>query len=202
MNFPSLDDALFASMDSSVRPLAEAESLPPVCYTPGRNSMSSRRRRCSTTNGSASAAKRGWPRRGDYFTTSIVGEPIVVARTRAGELKAMSSVCQHRGMLVAEGCGNARGFLCPYHHWTYGLDGELVNAPAMERTHGFDKRSIRLPQFKVEVWLGFIFINFDERAAPLAPRLTAWSRPSRPMTWPPPPARARTSPASSPGTGR
>jgi phenylpropionate dioxygenase-like ring-hydroxylating dioxygenase large terminal subunit len=83
----------------------------------------------------------------------------------------MSSVCQHRSMLVAEGKGNARGFVCPYHHWVYGLDGRLVNAPAMERTCGFDKTAVRLPEFKVETWLGFLFINFDPDAAPLAPRL-------------------------------
>ena len=108
---------------------------------------------------------------GDYFTTQIIGEPIVVARARDGVVRAMSSVCQHRAMLVAEGKGNARGFVCPYHHWVYGLDGRLVNAPAMERTCGFDKKAVRLPEFKVETWLGFLFINFDPDAAPLAPRL-------------------------------
>jgi phenylpropionate dioxygenase-like ring-hydroxylating dioxygenase large terminal subunit len=75
-------------------------------------------------------------------------------------------------MLVAEGCGNTHGFTCPYHHWSYGLDGRLVGAPAMDRTVGFEKSSIRLPQFQIEVWLGFVFINFDLAAAPLAPRLT------------------------------
>ncbi len=95
----------------------------------------------------------------------------MVARARDGVVRAMSSVCQHRAMLVAEGKGNTRGFVCPYHHWVYGLDGRLVNAPAMERTCGFDKTSVRLPQFKVETWLGFLFINFDADAPPLAPRL-------------------------------
>ena len=51
----------------------------------------------------------------------------------------MSAVCQHRAMLVAEGAGNTRGFVCPYHHWVYSLDGALVNAPAMERTCDFDR---------------------------------------------------------------
>jgi phenylpropionate dioxygenase-like ring-hydroxylating dioxygenase large terminal subunit len=110
---------------------------------------------------------------GDYFTTTIIDEPIIVARTRQGELKAMSSVCQHRAMLVAEGAGNARGFVCPYHHWTYGLDGALIAAPAMEKTEGFDRSCFGLPTFQTEVWLGFIFINFDPDAPPLAPRLTA-----------------------------
>jgi phenylpropionate dioxygenase-like ring-hydroxylating dioxygenase large terminal subunit len=83
----------------------------------------------------------------------------------------MSAVCQHRAMLVAEGAGNTRGFVCPYHHWVYSLNGDLVNAPAMDRTCDFDKKSVRLPTFQVAVWQGFIFINFDAEAAPLAPRL-------------------------------
>jgi phenylpropionate dioxygenase-like ring-hydroxylating dioxygenase large terminal subunit len=99
----------------------------------------------------------------------------VVTRDRAGEIHAMSSVCQHRAMLVAEGAGNTRGFVCPYHHWVYSLSGELVNAPAMDRTCGFDKSSVRLAPFKVEIWQGFIFINFDADAPPLAPRLAAVS---------------------------
>jgi phenylpropionate dioxygenase-like ring-hydroxylating dioxygenase large terminal subunit len=86
-------------------------------------------------------------------------------------IRAMSTVCQHRAMLVAEGHGNTRSFLCPYHHWAYSLDGQLIGAPAMERACGFDKSKIKLPQFLVENWLGFLFINFDLDAAPLAPRL-------------------------------
>jgi phenylpropionate dioxygenase-like ring-hydroxylating dioxygenase large terminal subunit len=98
---------------------------------------------------------------------------VVVVRTREGELRAMSSVCQHRAMLVAEGCGNTHGFTCPYHHWSYALDGRLVGAPAMDRTVDFDKSRIRLPQFQVEVWLGFVFINFDAAAPALGSRLAA-----------------------------
>jgi phenylpropionate dioxygenase-like ring-hydroxylating dioxygenase large terminal subunit len=61
----------------------------------------------------------------------------------------------------------------PYHHWSYNLDGRLVAAPAMSKTCNFDKAQYSLPTFKVELWNGFIFINFDADAAPLAPRLTA-----------------------------
>ena len=167
-----LDDAFFASLDSSVRDLSEAETLPPACYVdPGFYEFE---KEAVFNHEWLCVGRESWvAEAGDYFTTSIIGEPILVARTRQGELVAMSSVCQHRGMLVAEGAGNTRGFLCPYHHWTYGLDGHLVNAPAMERTCDFDKRQVHLPRFKVEAWLGFIFINFDMDAAPLAPRLTA-----------------------------
>jgi phenylpropionate dioxygenase-like ring-hydroxylating dioxygenase large terminal subunit len=165
-------DAFFDSLSTSVLDVSVAESLPPACYVDAgfydfeKEAVFNHEWLC--------VGREAWVKEpGDYFTTHIVDEPIVVARTRQNELKAMSSVCQHRGMLVAEGHGNARGFVCPYHHWTYGLDGRLVNAPAMERTCDFDKKAVALPTFKVEVWQGFIFINFDEDAPPLAPRLTA-----------------------------
>ncbi len=172
MNLPILDDAFIASLQSSVRDLGDAESLPPLCYTDA--AFYAFEKEAVFNHEWLCVGREDWVLQpGDYFTTSIIGEPVVVARTRQGDIKAMSSVCQHRGMLVAEGSGNARGFLCPYHHWTYGLDGALVNAPAMERTCDFYKRAIRLPPLKVEVWLGFIFVNFDLEAEPLAPRLTA-----------------------------
>ena len=167
---PLLTDAFFEGMESSLGGLDVAETLPPACYTDAafyefeKEALFNREWLC--------VGREDWVKApGDYFTTQIIGEPIVVARARDGVVRAMSSVCQHRAMLVAEGKGNTRGFVCPYHHWVYGLDGKLVNAPAMERTCGFDKKSVRLPEFKVETWLGFLFINFDLDAKPLAPRL-------------------------------
>ena len=165
-----LSDAFFASLESSLGGLDVAESLPPACYVDAafyefeKQALFDREWLC--------VGRADWVKApGDYFTTRIVGEPIVVARARDGVVRAMSSVCQHRAMLVADGKGNARGFVCPYHHWVYGLDGRLVNAPAMERTCGFDKAKVRLPELKVEIWLGFLFINFDPGASPLGPRL-------------------------------
>uniref|UniRef100_UPI0035C7CDFA aromatic ring-hydroxylating oxygenase subunit alpha n=1 Tax=Phenylobacterium sp. TaxID=1871053 RepID=UPI0035C7CDFA len=170
MTKPILTDAFFDGLSTSMEGFETAETLPPACYVDAgfyefeKEAVFNHEWLC--------VGRESWVSEpGDYFTTSIIGEPIVVARTRQNELVAMSSVCQHRAMLVAEGHGNTRGFVCPYHHWTYGLDGRLVNAPAMEKTCGFDKTKIALPRFKVEVWLGFIFVNFDENAAPLAPRV-------------------------------
>lgn len=166
-----LTDAFFDSFESSVAPLDRAETLPPACYTDAgfyefeKEALFNHEWLC--------VGREDWVAEpGDYFTTQIVGEPIVVARGRDGVVRAMSAVCQHRAMLVAEGKGNQRGFVCPYHHWVYGLDGKLVNAPAMDRTCDFHKQDVRLPEFKLETWLGFLFINFDPEAPPLAPRLT------------------------------
>jgi phenylpropionate dioxygenase-like ring-hydroxylating dioxygenase large terminal subunit len=167
-----MNDSFFDGLNRSVLPLEEAETLPPMCYTDAgfyefeKEAVFNHEWLCV---GRESRVRRP----GDFFTTTIIGEPLVIARDLEGNLRAMSAVCQHRAMLVAEGHGNARGFVCPYHHWTYSLDGRLVNAPAMEKTCNFDKGGIRLPALKTEVWLGFIFVNFDPDAPPLTPRLRA-----------------------------
>lgn len=168
----TLTDEFMTSLSSSARDVNNSETLPPPCYTDPlffefeKEAIFRREWLC--------VGRESWiMNRGDYFTTSHAGEPIVVARGMDGEIRAMSSVCQHRAMLVAEGRGNANSFMCPYHHWTYGLDGKLIGAPAMERACDFRRDDVRLPQFKVELWLGFIFINMDPEAAPLAPRLAA-----------------------------
>jgi phenylpropionate dioxygenase-like ring-hydroxylating dioxygenase large terminal subunit len=165
-----LNDEFFAGLASSDLPIEDAESLPPLCYTDAgfyefeKEAVFNHEWLC--------VGRESWVQTpGDYFTTSIVGEPLIVCRDLDGRLRVMSAVCQHRAMLVAEGRGNARGFTCPYHHWSYALDGRLANAPAMGKTNNFDKSKVRLPALSVEVWLGFIFVNFDHAAPPLAPRL-------------------------------
>ncbi len=165
-----IDDAFIAALESSDGDIATSRMLPPACYTDEdfyrfeQEALFNHEWLCV---GRASQVAEP----GDYFTTHIIDEPIIVARDRAGALNAFSAVCQHRAMLVADGAGNARGFTCPYHRWVYSLDGRLVNAPAMERTCDFDKKAVRLAPFQVEVWQGFVFVNFDLAAAPLAPRL-------------------------------
>ncbi len=111
------------------------------------------------------------PEKGDYFTVNIGNEPVIVVNTKDG-LKAMSAVCQHRGMLLTDQPkGNAKGFVCPYHRWTYDLTGKLVGAPQMDGVGTYDKDCLGLPRLAVEVWQDIIFINFDTEAAPLSERL-------------------------------
>ena len=170
MNFPS--DEFFESLASSVKPVEQANMLPPACYVDPdfyafeKEALFDREWLCV---GRASWVKET----GDYFTTAIVGEPLLITRNADGQVRAMSAVCQHRAMLVAEGQGNRRSFVCPYHHWAYSLDGALIGAPAMDRSDDFDAKQISLPSLLVEIWQGFIFVNFDALAKPLAPRLAA-----------------------------
>jgi len=165
-----LTDQFFDSFASSVKPTEEAETLPPECYTSAefyefeKAALFHREWLC--------VGREEWVADpGDYITATHANEPIIVSRDRAGNLHAMSAVCQHRAMLVAEGKGNTRGFICPYHHWSYDLDGKLVGAPAMSRTCDFDKKRHGLPKLRVESWHGFLFVNFDPEARSLASQL-------------------------------
>jgi len=118
------------------------------------------------------------PNVGDYFTRTIATEPIVVVREPSGEIRAHLNVCRHRSCaIVEEGTGNAKSFRCPYHGWMYALDGELRAAPEFQETHGFRKADYPLLSVKVEIWEGFIFVNFDPDATSWAGRVsetTGW----------------------------
>src|SRR5262249_30597783 len=88
------------------------------------------------------------PEPGDYFTSELVGESLIVVRGGNGLIRVLSNVCRHRGNLIASGVGNARRFSCGYHAWTYADDGTLLTAPLMDRVEGFCKADFRLPSFK------------------------------------------------------
>jgi phenylpropionate dioxygenase-like ring-hydroxylating dioxygenase large terminal subunit len=106
---------------------------------------------------------------GDYFTTRLLKESLLVVRGNDGNIRVLSNVCRHRGMRVATGTGSATRFVCPYHGWSYGRDGACTVPSSMRGTAACG--SYRLPQFRCEIWNGFIYVNLDDNAAPLAPRL-------------------------------
>jgi nitrite reductase/ring-hydroxylating ferredoxin subunit len=108
---------------------------------------------------------------GDYVTYDLAGDPIVVTRTRTGALAALANVCRHRNMVIMSGSGNAPALQCPYHQWTYGLDGSLTGAPQSAGVEGFDPADHCLPRLAVETWHGFVMVNTDVDAPPLAPQL-------------------------------
>jgi phenylpropionate dioxygenase-like ring-hydroxylating dioxygenase large terminal subunit len=112
------------------------------------------------------------PNAGDYRSVDLFGEPIVVLRDLAGQLRAYSRVCRHRAFPFVEGDGNAKRFVCPYHNWTYDLQGELRSAPLMEKIDGFERKDCRLPELPLEEWLGFVLVSLDPNAEPLSPKLT------------------------------
>lgn len=108
---------------------------------------------------------------GAFFTCDLGGIPLVVVRDREGTLRAFLNVCRHRGSLVCEGEGRRETLQCPYHAWTYGLDGSLRAAPRADREAGFDKAELGLLPAQVDLWGPFVFVNPDAEAAPLAETL-------------------------------
>ena len=104
---------------------------------------------------------------GAYFVASIAGQEVVVIRDQHHHLNAFYNVCQHRGHRLARGRGRCERFTCPYHAWSYGLDGQLLNAPHSDRVRGFDIREISLARVPLDVLAGAIFVNFDSDAPPL-----------------------------------
>jgi phenylpropionate dioxygenase-like ring-hydroxylating dioxygenase large terminal subunit len=170
----SLSNELLDSLDASIGDVAQASTLPPELYT-SEEVLAFEKEALFTREWVCVGRAEKIPNPGDWFTVTIVDEPLIVVRDKEGQVRCVSAVCQHRAMQVCEGQGNDTTFKCPYHHWIYGLDGRLLGAPAMERTEGFQKGDWGLPALRVEEWMGFVFVNFDPDAAPLAPTLERYT---------------------------
>jgi choline monooxygenase len=108
---------------------------------------------------------------GDFFTTELQGEPLLLVRGAQGELRGFYNVCRHRAGPPAEGCGSRKLFRCGYHGWTYGLDGKLISAPEFENVQEFDPFYFALKPVRVEEWFNLIFVNLDPAAEPLTQSL-------------------------------
>ena len=112
---------------------------------------------------------------GDYLTVEVAGAPLVIVRDKDGAVRAHSSVCRHKGAVVAEGPGNASAFRCKYHGWTYALDGALIAAPLMNKVKDFSRCDFSLVSVLAEVWEGLVFVNLDTNASSLAAKLAPLS---------------------------
>jgi phenylpropionate dioxygenase-like ring-hydroxylating dioxygenase large terminal subunit len=106
---------------------------------------------------------------GDYFTLDLLGEMLVVVRS-AERIRTLSRVCLHRWAPVVDGRGNTKRFSCPFHKWAYDLDGRLVGAPLMDKVD-FDLHSCRLPEYRVEIVDGFIYLNLSADAPSIGEQL-------------------------------
>lgn len=119
---------------------------------------------------------------GDYFLCHAGDVPLIVIRDDSGQLHAFVNICRHRGAeLLAKPCGSRKAIQCPYHAWTYGLDGSLKAAPGMRVEASFDRAAFSLFEARIDTWGPFIFVNLDTGASPLhevlaeLPALTAAS---------------------------
>jgi Rieske 2Fe-2S family protein len=121
---------------------------------------------------------------GDYFLQEVAGESLIVVRDQKAEVRGFYNVCRHRGTrLCEEKNGHSSTIQCPYHAWTYGLDGRLIGVPHMDKVQGFDKGEYSLHAISLALWEGFIFVSLDAPApleelfAPLAGKFTHWNLP-------------------------
>src|SRR5437016_10129539 len=122
---------------------------------------------------------------GDYVVQQVIGESLIVIRDKSGEIRGFFNVCRHRGTRLKEdACGHASAIQCPYHAWTYGLDGRLIGAPHMDEVPGFDKADYSLHPVNVGLWEGFVFVNVSDSPTPLekwlaslARRFSQWNMP-------------------------
>ena len=122
---------------------------------------------------------------GDYFVREVAGESLIIVRDKRGEIDGFSNVCRHRGTrLCEERSGHFSAIQCPYHAWTYGLDGRLIGAPHMDDVPGFVKADYSLQAVNLALWEGFIFANLadsptplEETFAPLAGKFSHWNLP-------------------------
>ena len=105
---------------------------------------------------------------GNYISFQIANQSILVMRNNKGELKAFYNVCQHRGHELLFGEGKTKRITCPYHAWTYDLDGQLVNAPRSEHLENFNLQQICLKSVRIEAFCHLVFVNLDSTAIPLA----------------------------------
>jgi len=123
---------------------------------------------------------------GDYLTAEVAGESVLLVRDQAGAIGAFYNVCRHRGTRLCEAAvGHSAAIQCPYHAWTYALDGRLVGAPHMDAVEGFRKADYSLGLVRLGIWEGFLFVTLTEEAAsleemftPLAGKFTHWNLPN------------------------
>ncbi len=105
---------------------------------------------------------------GSFVTIEIAGKPIAVVRDREGVLRAFYNVCKHRAHKLLSGEGKTTRLMCPYHAWTYKLDGQLAGAPHTQHLQHFDPKAIWLEPVRVEEFCGFVYVNFDTKSESLS----------------------------------
>ncbi|MBY0322794.1 MAG: aromatic ring-hydroxylating dioxygenase subunit alpha [Reyranella sp.] len=110
---------------------------------------------------------------GACLATEVAGEPLLITKGQDGVIRALSAICQHRGEIIPCPEKGQSTLRCPLHFWTYDFEGRLAGAPRMGDAETVLKlrQTVRLPQVRLELWHGFIFVNLDPQAAPLAPSL-------------------------------
>jgi len=163
-----VSDTLGTSASSATAPTTPTRALPPAAYTDQQLYDDELREvfgRGWTLAGHVSEVAEA----GQYLTTTLGREPVMVIRGHDGELRTLSNVCRHRASTILEGSGACRAAMrCPYHGWTYHLDGTLAAAPSARGFRSFDPSTVALPRFRTAEVGGLVFACSDPDAPGLS----------------------------------
>jgi len=162
---PTINE-IISSFDPS-KPVAQALTIPGLWYTDERIAELERKTVFSRTWQMIGRAEQvSSP--GQYITGEVAGEPVLVVRGQDNVLRGFFNVCRHHAAAVmTEPCGTAARLQCPYHGWTYGLDGSLKGVPDFDGVQNFDRKQNGLVPLNVDIWEKFVFVHLDPDPLPL-----------------------------------
>ena len=167
----NVDELLAALQANAAGDFRSAMSLPPAIYH-DRNILELECDRLFRRDWVCLGRAAEMPRTGDYICRDIAGTPVFVVRGRDGAIKSFANICRHRASRLLNDCGHVSRISCPYHSWTYDLDGQLIGAPFMQESQDFEVAEIQLQEFACEEWLGFVYVSLAPQATPLSQRLS------------------------------
>ncbi len=142
------------------KPLLEADTLPPACYT-SSDFFEREIEQVFLRNWQFVGREEQLAEAGSYFCHEGLGGSVIIMRTADSQIKAYANSCRHRGSRLLSGSGSCKRIVCPYHSWTYQLDGKLSGVPGMQETQDFDPAEYPLLELHLATWDGFIFIHYS-----------------------------------------
>jgi phenylpropionate dioxygenase-like ring-hydroxylating dioxygenase large terminal subunit len=162
-------DLLRAIRERARAPLAEVRALPPEAYR-DHDLLALEHEAIFTKEWLCAGRAADIPKPGDYLSFQLGAQPVLLLRGSDHAVRGFSNVCLHRMMRLVEGRGNCKHIICPYHGWTYDLNGRVIGAGHMGR--GLSANSERLPELRTEIWEGWIYVTLNPAAESIAARLT------------------------------
>ena len=167
-----------AAIEAVMRPTETAAGLPGIAYT-STEFLALEQHLLFAPSWLYAGRAAELERPGDVRPIRIAGQPLLLLRNRKNELRAFHNVCSHRNALILrEGAGGRATLTCPYHAWTYDLDGRLLRTPHIggqdiDECPGIDRAALGLRPVRLDCWAGLLFVNLSGDA----PTLAEWLRP-------------------------
>jgi len=156
-------DLILSQLKQLKPPIASSPSLPPQCYH-SVEILEREKKQLFLKSWIAVGRVDQWQKAGDYSTREVFDTPIILMRDKHNNIKAYANSCRHRSAKLLEGKGNCKTICCPFHCWTYDLDGNLIFAPKLKDGETFDYADYGLIDIQCQQRQGFVFINFSEDA--------------------------------------